>query len=362
MRRLLTVFLLCIFVVACAGSQVAPEPTPVSAPDLPDPEPEPEESPADIAARAEAEAKAAQEHKQKEEDEKLRERIAEREKALAEEITKEQPRWTEALRRQTRRLVQRKYKGAKVALTAIMRSKHRKPGNQGRDKYRHPRETLAFFGIRPTHTVFEFAPGGMWYTELLAPLLARKGLLVLQTTDAKSSDPRFAYNGKAVGERLQVSEELWGKVELVMNNDPTNEPDFGANDSTDLVLIIRMLHNVHRAKQWDPIMKEAFLTLKPGGVLGVVQHRAPADADPDESAHKGYLPQAWLIEKIESYGFKLTAKSEINANPKDTKDYDKGVWTLPPRLILEDQDKDKYVTIGESDRMTLKFHKPKATK
>jgi predicted methyltransferase len=124
-----------------------------------------------------------------------------------------------------------------------------------------------------------------------------------------------------------------------------------------MVLVFRMLHNYHRAKLWDKIMPAIHAALKDGGVLAVEQHRAAKGAEADATAEKGYLPQAFVVEKIESYGFKLQKSSEMNANPKDTKDYPEGVWTLPPTLALGEKDKAKYEAIGESDRMTLRFVK-----
>jgi predicted methyltransferase len=124
-----------------------------------------------------------------------------------------------------------------------------------------------------------------------------------------------------------------------------------------MVLIIRGLHGRVNRDEWDTYMKAANDVLKPGGILGIVQHRAKDDADLEEAAKKGYLPEPWVIAEVEKAGFKLDEKSEINANPKDTKDYAEGVWTLPPTLTLEDKDRDKYVEIGESDRMTLRFKK-----
>ena len=142
----------------------------------------------------------------------------------------------------------------------------------------------------------------------------------------------------------------------------TDPPNLGPESSLDMVIIFRMLHNIHRSQRWDAVMQSTHKALKPGGVLAIEQHRAPADADPDKSAETGYMPEKWVIEKIESYGFKLQKSSEMNANPKDTKDHPEGVWTLPPTLALGEKDKAKYEAIGESDRMTLKFVKVKAKK
>ena len=133
----------------------------------------------------------------------------------------------------------------------------------------------------------------------------------------------------------------------------------GMEGKLDMVLLCRELHGLHRNKLMAGLVAEIFRVLKPGGVLGVEQHRAKPDANPDESAKMGYLPEAWVIQQIEAAGFKLAGKSEINANPRDTKDYAEGVWTLPPSFELKDKDRAKYAAIGESDRMTLKFVKPK---
>ncbi|MEM9494262.1 MAG: methyltransferase, partial [Myxococcota bacterium] len=140
--------------------------------------------------------------------------------------------------------------------------------------------------------------------------------------------------------------------------DPSASIELGAEGSADLVLTFREMHNWHRNKILDTYVAAVFKVLKPGGTFGVVQHRAKADANPDESAQKGYLPEKWLIEAVEKAGFKLAEKSEVNANPKDTKDYEGGVWTLPPNLRGDESKRDEYVAIGESDRMTLKFVKP----
>jgi predicted methyltransferase len=136
-------------------------------------------------------------------------------------------------------------------------------------------------------------------------------------------------------------------------------PKLGADNTFDMVIACRELHGLHRNKMLSGFLTEVFRVLKPGGVLAIEQHRAKADANPDESTKQGYLPEAWVIAQAEAAGFKLGGKSEINANPKDTKDYPEGVWTLPPSFELKDKDRAKYAEIGESDRMTLKLVKPK---
>ncbi len=277
-----------------------------------------------------------------------------RQQARAKEI---RTRWTPELRATVDELVATKYPSTTAALQAITASPHRAPGNAERDVWRHPVETLTFFGIRPDMEVFEYAQGGGWYTEILAPLLAREGTLYLTGYDASSEDPRQRFGVRSTELFLSAPGNLYAKVQTVTQKDLEGPPVLGEPASVDMVLVIRMMHNVHRYGMWDSLLPAIHRGLRPGGVLGVVQHRAHADADPDESAKQGYLPEAWLVERIESYGFRLEAKSEINANPKDTKDYPKGVWTLPPTLELGEQDRAMYEAIGESDRATLKFVK-----
>lgn len=277
-----------------------------------------------------------------------------RQEARAKEIS---ARWTPELRASVKTLVDTEYPSAEAALKAILASPHRTPGNADRDRYRHPLETLTFFGIRQDMKVFEYAQGAGWYTEILAPLLARKGTLYLTGYDTTSSDPQQRFASRSTELFLTAPGNLYEHVETVPQKDLSGPPVLGEPDSLDMVLVIRMMHNVHRFGMWDSLLPAIHASLEPGGVLGVVQHRADPGADPDASAKQGYLPEAWLVERIESYGFRLDASSEVNANPKDTKDYEKGVWTLPPTYELGDQDRAKYEAIGESDRSTLRFVK-----
>ena len=285
--------------------------------------------------------------------ERFAKELAQRE-ARAKEIS---ARWTPELRAQVQKLVDTKYPSTEAALKAILASPHRTPGNSERDEYRHPLETLTFFGIRQDMKVFEYAQGAGWYTEILAPLLAREGTLYLTGYDATSSDPQQRFASRATELFLTAPGNLYEKVETVTQKDLEGPPVLGEPNSLDMVLVIRMMHNVHRFKMWDTLMPAIHSALEPGGVLGVVQHRANPGANPDESAKQGYLPEKWLVEQIERYGFRLEESSEINANPKDTKDYEKGVWTLPPTYELGDEDRAKYQAIGESDRSTLRFVK-----
>lgn len=264
-------------------------------------------------------------------------------------------RWTPELQATAQTLRESEWKSTGQGLDAILASAHRTPGNADRDTARHPKSTLEFFGLTPAMHVYEVGQGAGWYTEILAPLLAKQGKLYLAGYDSSSEDPKVQSGAKQMELFLSGSANLYEDVELVVQ--PVPETKMGEANSMDMILVFRMMHNVHSYKLWDAWMNAAHSALKPGGVLAVVQHRASDDANPDESAPKGYMPEPWLIEKIESYGFKLEAKSDINANPKDTKDYKEGVWELPPVLRAEDANKDKMRAIGESDRSTLKFVK-----
>jgi len=279
---------------------------------------------------------------------------------LEAETAKEATRWTPELHEQTKTLVSKKHGTMKKALRAALESNHRKPGHAERDQYRHPIETMEFFGLKPTMTVVELGPGTGWWTEILAVVLYQKGKLVVPTMDPHSQDPMAAWFGKATAALLDKSPELFGKVERVINVDmDPKKMKFGEPESADMVLVMRHLHNWHRNKSLADYLAASYVVLKPGGVLAVEQHRAHPDANPDESAPKGYMPEAWVIQQVEAAGFQLAGKSDINANAKDTKDHPAGVWSLPPSYALGDKDREKYSSIGESDRMTLKFVKPK---
>ena len=239
------------------------------------------------------------------------------------------------------------------ALKTAIAGEHRSAANKARDSARHPYETLTFFGIKPTMTVIELAPGGGWYTEILAPYLRDKGKLIGGAPAAESR------GGKAFRERLAGDAALYGKVTPAVF-EPPSRFELGAPGSADMVVTFRNLHNWLGNGGDAAILttfKEVHKVLKPGGVLGVVEHRLPARMKQDEKASSGYMHEAYVIRLAEQAGFKLAAKSEINANPKDTADHEKGVWTLPPVLANKDQDRAKYMAIGESDRMTLKFVK-----
>jgi predicted methyltransferase len=246
----------------------------------------------------------------------------------------------------------------KAALDAALSGEQRSDENRARDGARHPRETLEFFGFRSDMTVVELWAGGGWYTEILAPALRESGRLIA-TTYGESDDPT-AYRNRShrmFMERVEASPEVFDKVEVRSFWPPEDEAMAKAG-SADMVVTFRNIHSMTRRGQQEAVFAAAYAALKPGGVLGVVQHRAPEGVDPIKNADKGYIPESFVIGLAEAAGFRLDGKSEINANPKDTKDYPGGVWTLPPRLRSDDVDKSRFIAIGESDRMTLRFVKP----
>ncbi|MBA3819243.1 MAG: class I SAM-dependent methyltransferase [Deltaproteobacteria bacterium] len=270
------------------------------------------------------------------------------------EATKEKARWTPELEKAALALRDKPFKTTTEAVTALLASEHRMPGHKDRDKDRHAAETLTFFGVKPTSTVVEVGAGGGWYTELLAPLLANRGKLVVAGPDpAGPADKMMTVYGKRLDLFLAKS-PLFGKVERVVIGTPVK---LGADGSADVVLAMREMHNWQRRNELDAYLTAIHAVLENGGILGIEQHRAAAGAKAEETAEKGYLPEEWVIEKVKAAGFELVEKSEINANPKDTKDYPKGVWTLPPNFREGETDRAKYAAIGESDRMTLKFKK-----
>ena len=246
-----------------------------------------------------------------------------------------------------------------AALTPALAGDWRSEANRARDVYRHPRETLGFFGLRPDQTVIEIWPGGGWYAEVLAPLLNARGHYI-GAMPAPSGSEGSRASTKRNNDKLRATfaarPELFGKGQLIEADSAA--PVLGAPGSADVVLTFRNAHNWVMADRQALMFKAMFDVLKPGGTLGVVDHRARADQPAAEMKSSGYLPEAYVIQLAEAAGFMLEDKREINANPRDTKDYAEGVWTLPPTLTLGDKDREKYKAIGESDRMTLRFIKP----
>ncbi|MEX2125789.1 MAG: hypothetical protein WD795_18010 [Woeseia sp.] len=248
-----------------------------------------------------------------------------------------------------------------AALDAAIAGDHRSDANKARDKYRHPKETLAFFGFRSDMTVVEIWPGGGWYTEILAPALKDKGKLYAAQY---SVNPPHAYQREYFGAfmtKLGTVPDPY-KAVTVTSLDFPGELEIAPPESADLVVTFRNVHNWLGEGYGEDAAKLGFIAvfdaLKPGGILGVTDHRWPDPESEDPLAGNGYVSEERVIAAAEAAGFELAGRSDINRNPKDTHDHPEGVWTLPPSLALGEQDRDKYQAIGESDRLTLKFVKP----
>lgn len=253
-----------------------------------------------------------------------------------------------------------KQKGSPAAaLQTLIAGSHRGDADKARDQYRHPLETLSFFGITDNMTVVEIWPVAGWYTDILAPFLKERGTYYAAgfNPEAEAESSRTAV--QKYQEKLAANPELFGKVKVTILDPPT-KTGIAPESSADMVLTFRNIHNWMARDQAATVFQAMYKALKPGGILGVVEHRAKTDVPQDPKAKSGYVREDEVIKMAEQAGFKLTDRSEINANPKDTKDYPQGVWTLPPVLRLKEVDKEKYLAIGESDRMTLKFVKPAA--
>jgi predicted methyltransferase len=353
--RILLISAPLLFAFACAEEEPPPAvPSP--------PPPPPAASVAPVASAAPAAPgtpppppePTPEEKKKAEELRKLQE-----ERAKWEEDRKvELARWTPEAHTAAKALAEKKYPDLKAAIKAVLSGPQRTAKDVERDKSRHPAETLAFFGISPSMTVLEVAPGDGWYTAILAPTLAVRGKLLVAIDDPNGpDDSRPAFYAQRYKGLLQMAPELYGKVEPVVADSKVPNLDAAGSASVDAVLVMREVHGMINSGALDAWLTQIHKVLKPGGVLGIEEHRAKPDADPEASSKKGYVPEKWLVEKVQGFGFKLAGSSELNANPKDTKDYEEGVWALPPTLRQGDKDRDKYLAIGESDRMTLKFTK-----
>jgi len=243
---------------------------------------------------------------------------------------------------------------ANTQLAQAIAGEHRSDKNKARDVYRHPKETLDFLGFTPDKTVVEITPGGGWYTEILAPAVKGKGKLYGAHYPDTGEDNYYSNSRKKLEKKL-ASHSVFSEVELT-DFVPKKESVLAPKGTADLVLTFRNLHNWGE-EGTAQVFKDAYTALKKGGVLGVVEHRMPDSLNLADNKRSGYFPKSLAVKLAKEAGFTLAASSEINANPKDTANHPKGVWTLPPVLALGDQDKDKYLAIGESDRMTLKFIK-----
>lgn len=239
-----------------------------------------------------------------------------------------------------------------MSLDEALTSPFRTASNLQRDQYRHPKETLNFFGIMDTMTVIEVSPGAGWYAEILIPYLAPKGKYIAAAV------PVSVYaGGQKFVDYVKSRPEFEGKV-TIADFAPPKIVNIAEPGSADMVLTFRNVHNWMKNDGQAAAFKAFFEALKPGGILGVVEHRENPNKKDDPKATNGYVKESQVIQMAKAAGFQLVNRSEINANPKDTKDYEKGVWTLPPSFREGDKDREKYTAIGESDRMTLKFIKP----
>jgi predicted methyltransferase len=244
---------------------------------------------------------------------------------------------------------------ADPALAAAIGGAWRTPKYVARDTARHPADELAFFGITPVMTVVEIWPGGGYWTEILAPYLKDHGTLYAAVSPP-STDPDDAKAEATFRAKLDANKANFGDVKTT---------HFGKGDdqiappgSADLVVTFRNLHNWMEEGWTDEALRAIYVALKPGGILGIEDHRARTDQPQDPKAKSGYVRQDYTIELAKKAGFELVGSSEINANPKDTKDWPAGVWTLPPTFALGDKDRAKYAAIGEADNYVLKFRKP----
>ena len=249
----------------------------------------------------------------------------------------------------------------KSRLETASQGDHRSDKNKDRNKYRHPVGTLAFFGLEPNMTLLEIGPGGGWYTEVIAPAMRDTGVYIAGSYDVDvEGQPKYRYRQhQTLLDNIKDQPELYDQIQLASYSPPKSR-NLWQKSSVDMVLTFRSSHGWVRQGIIDEVYSDFFKVVKPGGVLGVIQHRAPADGDAVVWAKKGYVAELSIIQAAEKAGFVLDAKSKINANSKDLKDHDEGVWRLPPTLSLGDQDREKYMAIGESDRMTLRFIKPDA--
>ncbi len=239
-----------------------------------------------------------------------------------------------------------------AALTAAIAASHRSEANRARDKYRNPAPTLGFFGVKPTMNVVELYPGGGWYTEILAPYLSAKGSYTVAAPLGRGADN--------IAKKLDANAAVYGKVKRANFPAAPGAKPVTPN-SADVVLTFRNVHNWRfgGTDAAQAAFDQIFTMLKPGGTLGVVEHHLPESMDIKLEEKSGYMKRSSVIAFATKAGLKLVGESDINANSRDTHDYPKGVWTLPPNYAEGDVDRAKYMAIGESDRMTLKFIKPK---
>lgn len=242
-------------------------------------------------------------------------------------------------------------------LQAAIAAPHRSASNRTRDAARHPYETLRFFGLAPTQQVVELSPGGGWYTEILAPYLREQGRLYLAGEAADDPDEYRRRGRRGLDEKLARNPELYDRVQVGLLPRTPKFTDIAPPGGADRVLTFRNVHNWLEAGHLDATLQAVAALLKPGGVLGVEEHRAPPGRTREWIDKNGYVPEELLIESARAAGLALDARSEINANPRDTKDHPNGVWSLPPTLRGGEVDKARFLAIGESDRFTHRYVK-----
>lgn len=248
-------------------------------------------------------------------------------------------------------------------LTQLADATQRSKAHKQRNQYRHPAETLQFFGLTPDMSVLEIWPGHGWYTEVLAPFVKEQGKLTLaqfRHNDGSLKDERsifWARVSQKLAERIAEQANYFGEVAMVELDPPLLSPQ--QDEQFDMVLTFRNAHIWNEDGNLFGTLQSLFQALKPGGTLGMVEHRAARLSDISSSAVDGYLDESYVIQAAQLAGFELVASSEINANPADMKNYPKGVYALPPTLAMGQYNKAEFLAIGESDRMTLKFVKPK---
>lgn len=238
-----------------------------------------------------------------------------------------------------------------------LEAEHRTPSYVPRDKYRHPKETLLFFGLDPEQSIIEITPGYGWYTEILAPLIRNKGQYSYTSLRLHEKiNPFFVKLESAFKEKMEKNPDIYDQLRWVHFN--PKQPEFAPNGPVDMVLTFRNVHNWAKAGSAEAMFTGFAKALKPGGILGVVEHRAKAGTPLEKQIESGYMTEDYVVQMAQDAGFRLDAKSEINANLQDTADHPKGVWNLLPSLRgVEDDDKANIISIGESDRMTLRFVK-----
>lgn len=246
---------------------------------------------------------------------------------------------------------------AHESLREVVAGDHRSAAERARDAYRHPVETLEFFGIAPDMEVVELWPFGGWYAGILAPYLRDQGIYYAAAMDPETASTRELRYNEDLERLFSTRPDLYSKVRMSVL--AKGKMEIAPPGTADLVVSFRNIHNWVWAGMEKEVFAAAFRALKPGGVLGIVEHRHNDPLFEPREPGQGYVGEEYAVRLIESVGFRLAGRSHINDNPRDTKDYPRGVWTLPPTFAEGSRDRDHYAAIGESDRFTLKFIKPR---